>query len=374
MAWDFMKKVISNILFFGLLNGCVLIDQKENPTQSAIPPNQTGGIEEIVKNVSVKMTASDTVPTAPLLIMQKFFGDTLGLVQFEVSNKRTNSTLVDLYANIPGYATPAKKTVTLKANETKKIFLTPQVTQDGFKKLSEQTTASFDISVTVYSGSDSRKILSETPTFIFLAKDVMFLDPSYLGLLAGWVKPHVGAVDTLIRVAATYHPLGSLFGYQNPTNSLDLASVSRDQVKAIFNALKNKYSIVYINSVISYPNGTQRIKFPEDAIHLKSANCIDGTILFASALENIGLNPYLVIVPGHAYLTWDTWPGSGLVDVLETTMVGTSTFEQANAAGLTEYNNEIQSGHFTSGVSAWLDIKYLRSVGITPLSKKGIGI
>jgi hypothetical protein len=36
-------------------------------------------------------------------------------------------------------------------------------------------------------------------------------------------------------------------------------------------------------------------------LRLASANCMDVSVAFASAAENIGLQPLLVIVPGHAF-------------------------------------------------------------------------
>jgi hypothetical protein len=130
--------------------------------------------------------------------------------------------------------------------------------------------------------------------------------------------------------------------------------------------------ITYINSPTSYPDGTQRVKYPADAIGLMSANCIDGTLLFASALENIGLNPQIVITrePGHAFLAWETWPGSGIVDCLETTWLNTATFEAASTEGRRKYNVEINAGNFGNGKSEVINIKTERARGYNPLMKR----
>jgi hypothetical protein len=45
----------------------------------------------------------------------------------------------------------------------------------------------------------------------------------------------------------------------------------------------------------------QRIQLPRETLALASANCMDVSVAFASAAENIGLQPLVVIVPGHAF-------------------------------------------------------------------------
>jgi hypothetical protein len=50
-------------------------------------------------------------------------------------------------------------------------------------------------------------------------------------------------------------------------------------------------------------------------------------------LEAASLSPGLVLVPGHAFLAWETIEGSGEWDYLETTMIGSHPFEAAQATG-----------------------------------------
>ena len=98
---------------------------------------------------------------------------------------------------------------------------------------------------------------------------------------------------------------------------------------------------------------------------LTSANCIDGTVLFASALENIEIDPYIVMIPEHAFLAWEN--GDDTISCLETTMVGSSTFEDALDYGNEEYDQEIENGNFDAGLSELISIKDARELGITPM-------
>jgi hypothetical protein len=143
------------------------------------------------------------------------------------------------------------------------------------------------------------------------------------------------------------------------------------QVKAIFTALKNDYKIIYINSAIAYgksSENSQRVRLPKESLTSKSANCIDGAVLYASALESIGMNPRIIILPTHAFVCYDTKPDSpGQFSCLETTMTGSSTFEEAVARGNQEYQGEITNGNFKSGNSQDLSVADLRKAGIYPM-------
>lgn len=75
----------------------------------------------------------------------------------------------------------------------------------------------------------------------------------------------------------------------------------RKQVAAVFAAIHD-LGIVYRPLAASYEIIGQRITLPEQVISSKTANCIELTLLMASALEAIGLNSIIVIQGGHAYL------------------------------------------------------------------------
>jgi hypothetical protein len=73
----------------------------------------------------------------------------------------------------------------------------------------------------------------------------------------------------------------------------------------------------------------QRVRLPRESLQDGEANCIDGTLLFASLLEAASLSPAIVLVPGHAFIAWETWKQKDEWRFLETTMIGKATFEEA---------------------------------------------
>jgi hypothetical protein len=153
-----------------------------------------------------------------------------------------------------------------------------------------------------------------------------------------WVTPHVEPVQERIRRAADLSGSGMMWGYQREADSVT------KQVAALFQALREA-GLTYVNSVIDFGaatgQSTQRTRLPRESLALKSANCLDGTVLIASLLEGASLNPALVLVPGHAFVGWQTWDGSDEWNFLETTLLGRpdATFETACASGKRQHDD-----------------------------------
>jgi len=146
--------------------------------------------------------------------------------------------------------------------------------------------------------------------------------------LGAFVTPNARELMTFLREAANFTPQKRLVGYQNDKTYVE------PQVRGIFEALKRTAGITYVNSVISFsPDqgaSNQRVRLPRESLADHQANCIDGTVLFASLMEGISLNPGLVLIPGHAFLAWQTWSEENAPwRYLETTMIGSHTFEEA---------------------------------------------
>ena len=150
------------------------------------------------------------------------------------------------------------------------------------------------------------------------------------------MTPHIEPIQALLRRAAELVLDHQIWGYQGTPD------VVPRQVEALYNALKEA-GIAYVNSIIDFGAGpgllTQRTRLPRESLKYHNANCIDGTVLFASLLESASLHAGIVLVPGHAFVAWEKWRGSDEWDFLETTMIGTHDFAAANASGRDQYGN-----------------------------------
>ena len=126
--------------------------------------------------------------------------------------------------------------------------------------------------------------------------------------IGAFITPNAPSLMKFLRLAAERHPDGCLVGYQGDEDHVT------PQIKSLFEALKTEADITYVNSVIDFnPEqgfASQRVRLPRESLADKQANCIDGTVLFASLVEGISMNPAIVIVPGHAFVAWETWCNS----------------------------------------------------------------
>jgi hypothetical protein len=69
---------------------------------------------------------------------------------------------------------------------------------------------------------------------------------------------------------------------------------------------------------------SQHVRSFEEALASGQANCVDGTVLFASLLRKIGIDVQLVLVPGHMFLSYFLQPNQQQRQALETTVLGTT--------------------------------------------------
>ena len=147
------------------------------------------------------------------------------------------------------------------------------------------------------------------------------------------------------------------------------------EAKEIFNAVR-KLGVSYVNSTLTFGqmSNPQRVRLPFESLLEKSANCIDGTILLASIFENIGLEPLIILVPGHAFLGLRLAPDSRETLFIETTLLGRSKLESlrdwstaytaAVKKGTEEYNSYYSQSPNSIRI---IDIKKARTNGIYPL-------
>jgi hypothetical protein len=206
----------------------------------------------------------------------------------------------------------------------------------------EESDASVIFSVessSVEVASKTKKITISPKEDIFWSVYVENDEVSLLHSLVAWVTPHDPCINTLISKAKEIAPGRSLGGYANygGLSSDEKANRTIEQTRAIYYSIKGQ-GISYVNTLISF-TGTQHVNMPADSLIDKSGNCVDGTVLFASVFEALGMNTVLVFIPQHTLVGVETYPGSNRFVFIETTMVGSASFEEAYNEGSRQYND-----------------------------------
>jgi hypothetical protein len=270
-------------------------------------------------------------------------------------------------AYIEGLSATEVHTVEIERGKHTAFKLLPTLLPERAQRITEVQRATLHV---LAEDLDGKTEIHETHSIVCLARTSSFnavrrpdsnqiVDLSHY--YGAWVTPHAEAVQERVRHAADLVPDRQIWGYQRDPDSVT------QQVCALYQSLKEA-GLTYINSVIDYgaPPGqaTQRTRLPRESLAGRAANCIDGSVLFASLLEGSSLNAALVLVPGHAFVGWEVWDGSDEWKFLETTMIGSHDFEAACLSGDRQYE---QAKLFNSARLVMHRLGDLRARGIWPM-------
>lgn len=127
-------------------------------------------------------------------------------------------------------------------------------------------------------------------------------------------------IDQILREALNARIVNRFWGYQGKSEE-----VVDKQVYALWYVLQKrnfKYSSISNSSLSSNVVFTQRVRTFDDALQSAQINCVDGSVLFASLLKAININPILVRVPGHMFVGYYTDRMHKNIHFLETSMIG----------------------------------------------------
>ncbi|GEM_PF-160581 len=119
-------------------------------------------------------------------------------------------------------------------------------------------------------------------------------------ILAAFVMPNHPAIEPLLAGTrdrlrgATGDP--SLDGYQSKSRERPLAIV-----RAVYEAMQDR-GIAYIAPPASYERDGQKVRTADQVLDGKAGTCLDLTLVAASAIEQSGLRPILLLVHGHAFV------------------------------------------------------------------------
>lgn len=292
------------------------------------------------------------------------------LISLQIRNGRHSIARVRLSAFVEDYSARSIQTVEVPAGEAADVPFLPTFFPERLRGITEVSRATLRLHI---DDLDGRVEQERTFPIWLLARSSALLhvqDPStgfpqdLTPYLAAWVTPGIPAVFELLRKAADALPSSTIASYQ-----VDADGVAA-QVKAIYAALQST-GIAYINSHIFFgamPGVLgQRIRLPRESLLQRSANCIDGTVLFASVLEAASLHPAIVLVPGHAFLAWETAEGSAQWEYLETTLVGSHDFETAVDQGRKLAKAYETLAQARPSAFCRLPLRILRDQGIWPM-------
>jgi hypothetical protein len=295
-----------------------------------------------------KVATQETGPVSPLLVEYKLdlpgrgelfpalaasgAQDYWPLAILSIANTADKPVLQLVSAEVPGWSERLEQTVVLGPRETRTLQLSPSLLGRAYQ-LSEIQRATLELRVTdlatgtVY--AQSRPVLLHSGSELYWGKQF-----GNAQVIARWVTPHDPAVLQLVSDARRFAPGERLAGYSASIRTgANIKTQVTAQARAVFEAIRAS-GFTYVSSIFTFGDFTsraQRIRLPRETLTLDTANCIDVSVVFASAIENLGMNPTIVIVPGHAFTGVRLSPDSSETLYLDLTVLPKGTFQQAVA-------------------------------------------
>lgn len=221
--------------------------------------------------------------------------------------------------------------------------------------------------------------INDAPYFIASKKS-----PTDLSwMFAAYVDEDHPRVNSIITEALAQRVVKRFDGYQKRDPKLVLK-----QVFAIWYALQKRgiqYSSITRTGNASSDVLAQYVRFLDESWQNNQANCVDGSVLLASVLRKIDLNPSLVLVPGHMLLAFELSPG-GERAYLETTRLDSivrgkdgkidenasfNSFIAATKRGYATYQAAASNfGDISKPEYQIIDIGTARALGVVPIGAR----
>jgi hypothetical protein len=232
----------------------------------------------------------------------------------------SSNTPITLLVNvdIPGFSQVQTRTVNASST-VQTIPFTPPLMSHILRSFTTEDNTSLHVWVTDTQGHTY--YINDTPLLLHSRWLMSWMAANRL-MIAAWVTPRDPAVTELVTKAMKYLPAEpapapkGMIGYDeasfcasgNSRCSTNQRKQVADQVDAIFDALRVDYGIRYVQASVPYGGtadgvaDTQVVKLPSEVLQARSGMCVELTALLASAVESIGLDAEIVIIPGHAFL------------------------------------------------------------------------
>jgi hypothetical protein len=228
------------------------------------------------------------------------------------------------------------------------------------------------IELTVRQGGDQACLIS-APVTLYSRQMIRWVDASghdNYPYLAGWVTPHASVIGELVgntndqirNSPREYAGVGALVGYAEGRAS---PSTVVTQVNALFDTLRQVKRLSYASNLPFLQDDMQVIRLPRDILTgaAPTAMCVESTVIMASAVEQLGMRPYVVFIPDHVFLGVATDDHASAIEYWETSDLNDASGASANIDG----DNKFEDATRTGLLLYRLDIRAARAQGILPM-------
>jgi hypothetical protein len=254
-----------------------------------------------------------------------------GTIAVKVVNSTPETIHNRISVQIPGWSDQEIQIAELGAGESHTYLFAPTFLRRLYLNR-EIVAATAAVGITDASGT---VIHRETLPIRLRSVDDLYWgrDFEYAPFIASWVTPHDSSVERILSSAKEFMPGRRLPGYES-SNPIIQERSTFQQARAIYRALQEK-GVSYVKSSMTlggHEDVSERVRMPAESLNQGSANCIDGAVVYAALFENLGMEPVIVLVPGHAYVGVRVAAKSNRYLYIETSLTGRTSFDAAVAS------------------------------------------
>ncbi len=310
-----MRLPLTALLFSGLLAACAACAAEPDWSVRVTP------FDQVYPALELSQARRDGA--APAGRREFAFGEGSGLVAVRVRSRHAGER-VSLTVDAPGLDAPARVEGVMRV-PGRDYELRPPLAWNPARLRGTDVPSRVELRFTLQrddAPADARMLsvslrpLSEALYYVRDGHDTVDLS----WIFAAYVDEGDAVVDAVLDSAIKSGIVETFDGYA--AGSTD--DVYR-QVWAVWQALA-AHGIRYSAADPGIARGprvfSQRVRLLEQSWSDRAATCIDGSVLIASALQHIGLRPFLVLVPGHAFVGFHLDAAGDRAAYLETTVLG----------------------------------------------------
>ncbi len=282
--------------------------------------DELGG--NIFPSAILSVAATDAVVIKPV---DKFYlGNPKSGFMIRIKSGRTNSKVRISLGATPFFEESVSEFVLTESRTEYLIYPDVIWKYNALKENSQPTPVSVSVDVEMNGKDLGQKVRTYSVRSInecllaYFDRKFVFHDTGIF--FAAYVNEEHPMIDKLLREALNTRLVNRFLGYQ-----INSPSSVEKQVYALWNVLQKrnfKYSSVSTTSLSSNVVFSQRVRTLDDAFESSQVNCVDGSVLFASLLRAINIDPILVRMPGHMFVGYYLDKDHKKKDFLETTMIG----------------------------------------------------
>ena len=294
----------------------------------------------------VKILSTATATTwwdgSPRMVNEEdHIGDLLGDFGVTVSLKGSSEEGIPIKVEIEGDRFIKKSSLDVVIPTNKEIEIFPRISYDYGALEHLVQPASDNVYFRLYYGSVKLIEKMEVVRFhsvneVPLAEISRFDGKSvreHSELFAAYVNEDDPVIDKILKEALAigvadkigFENSFAFSGYQIKDDEGDSSLSVYLQVLAVWSVFLQhniKYSDITTTSTGNEKILTQYVRTLSESFGNSQANCVDGSVLFASVLRKIGIDTFLVVVPGHMFVGYYIDENNEYFNFLETTMLG----------------------------------------------------